>query len=309
VPNIHILTRDNCKTIRACLESASRVGGRIVVGDMGSRDGTPEIVREFGADLVHVDFDGDLSAARNGLCSAGQNMYLEPWEKIVKGAEAIGSMVGGRSFYVIGGGVVSKQVRLWDKGKFENPVFETVVSSEAVVDPRVVILADGQPDNRAANTEACRVWAERKPTSPDPHYYLACSLLAEGRGREFMSEARKYLSLVSVGDESYILMNYYLARQEFAFGEATQAYRRAAECLFRHPSFAEFWCLIGDMLFSRGQYERAMGMYENARIAGAKRKSDDHFPIEISKYDAYPRLMEEKCRESMGASLLMAPKR
>ena len=306
---IQVLTRNNAKTISACLESAARVGGRVIVGDMGSSDDTPHIARSMGAELVAVGDGGDMSDVRNGLCSGGPNMYLEPWERIARGAEAVGSMEGSRSFYVVSGGYVSKQVRLWDRGRFENPVFETVVGSGAVVDPSVVVVSEGQPDNRGQNTEACRRWAARKPTSPDPYYYLACCLLAEGRGREFMVEATKYLNLASGRDDSQVLMNYYLARQEFIEGDSRRAYQRAIECLFYHPSFAEFWCLLGDMLCSRGEYRRAVEMYQNARIAGKRRRNDDSFPIEISKYESYPSLMEEKCRKAVGGSFLVAPKR
>ena len=306
---MHILTRDNAETIAGCLDSVRGVCDRVLVADMGSKDGTREIARGRGADVISVVFDGDFSAIRNRICSDGRNMYLEPWERVAKGSGLIRGLSGNRSFYVLAGGVVSKQVRLWEGGRFENPVFESVSGVEAQVTPEVAIISGRQPSDRASTLEACRIWASRRPTSPDPYYYLACSLLSEGKGREFVAAARKYLSLAVDGGDSVVLMNYYLARQEFAAGEAREAYRRAVGCLFSNPSFAEFWCLLGDMFCSRGEYRRAIHMYENARVCGARRKVDDSFPIEISKYESYPSLMEEKCRSAMSGGLVVPTKR
>lgn len=302
---IHVLTLNNAGTIERCLRSLSSVEGRVVVGDMGSLDGTPDIASGAGAEVVSLDFRGDYSALRNSLLSEGQNMYLEPWEVIVRGGEHIGSLSGGHAFYVLESGVVSKQVRLWDSGKFENPVFETVVGSSPEVTPGVVVLSEGRPDRRREVTEACRRWAKDKPTSPDPRYYLACSLLAEGRAEEFVGEAKTYLSMSPPEGDSVVLANYYLARVGFALGDHRDAYRRAAGCLVARPSYAEFWCLFGDMLCSKGEYSRAAHMYKNAKIAGRRRPSDDMFPVEVAKYDSYPKEMEEKCRVAMGEGLFM----
>lgn len=306
---IHVLARDNSETISECLKSLSGLGGRVVVGDLGSRDGTPDIARGLGAEVVLLGPTEDLAATRNGLCGEGRNMYLEPWERLVRGADSISSADGNRSFYVLDGGVVSKQVRLWEGGRFENPVFETLSGVDSVVDPGIVVVAGKRPDARAESTEACRRWVGRRPTSPEPYYYLACCLLAEGRGAEFMAAAKKYLSLPGAGGDSVVLLNYYLARQEFAAGMHEEAFRRAVGCVFASPSFAEFWCLAGDMLSSVGDYKKAIHMYENARLCGARRRSDDSFPIEISKYDSYPRSMEEKCRRAMSEDVIVPVKR
>jgi hypothetical protein len=308
VLTIQVLARNNAETIGRCLESAVRVGGRVVVGDLGSSDGTPRIARDMGVEVVDLKFDGDYSEVRNSLCSKGLNMYVEPWETVARGAEAIGGLSGGHYFYVMNGGVVSKEVRLWERGRFENPVFETVVGAEAVVTPGVVIVGGQRPDSRAENTSLSRKWVERSPTSPDPYYYLACSLLAEGRTKEFLATANKYLLMSESGGEATVLMNYYLARVQFVQGEIRDAYRRALGCLATCPSFAEFWCLVGDMLYSRGDHARASHMYQNARMAGMRRPSDDTFPVELSKYDSYPKTMEEKCSKAAGGGVVVGSK-
>lgn len=306
---VQVLTKNNSKTIRRCLASLGDVDCRVVVGDMGSEDGTEEIARGMGADVRRLDFSGDMSAMRNSLLSSGMNMRIDPWERLVRGSEVVTSIRSDTAVYVVQSGIVSKQVRLWEgPGRFENPVFETLESESAVVVPAIVLVSEGAPDTRESDSEACRAWMERRPTSPDPHYYLACSLLAQGRTKEFLSSARTYLSLARPGGDSTLLMNYYMARAEFATGSPRDAYRRALGCLVVRPSYAEFWCLLGDMFCHRGDYRRAASMYRNALLAGRMRPSDDFFPLEISKYDSYPKEMEEKCLSAMSEKLLVGGK-
>lgn len=306
---IQVLTRNNIQTIARCLESAFRVADEVVVGDMGSSDGTREACRDAGARVVDAKLDGDYSAVRNSLLGPGSNMYLEPWEAIVRGEEAIGGMEGCFAFYVAQGGFISKQVRLWGAGRFVNPAFERVSDcGEAVVRPDVVILASGGDNRRETNSSICRSWAESKITSPEPHYYLACALLAEGRLVEFMGEANKYLSMDRDGGESSLLMNYYMARVELSQGMVAEASRRLLGCLALRPTFAEFWCLLGDMFYVRRKYAKAKEMYQNARVIGSRRRNDDMYPIEIAKYSKYPRHMEERCEKASGQGLLVAGK-
>lgn len=307
---IHVLTKDNIKTIGSCLDSAGRAADEILVGDLGSKDGTREFCSESGARVVDIKFQGDMSEARNSLLSPGLNMYLEPWEVISRGHGCLSGLKGANAFYVVQGGFVSKQVRLWDSGRFVNPVFERLAGGGGpTVRAGVVISSHSPPDSRSENTAACRAWADRRPTSPEPHYYLACSLLAEGKTDEFINEAVRYLSMDREGGDSSLLMNYYLARAEASRGMFHEASRRAVGCLSLRPTFAEFWCLLGDMFYARGRFAKAKDMYENARIIGSRRVSDDMFPIEVCKYGDYPISMEKKCLDMAGRDLVVEQNR
>ena len=306
---VQVLTLNNGGTIRHCLESVLSLGGRVVVGDLGSEDGTPDMCIGMGADVSRLDSRGDLSALRNSLVAEGFNMYLEPWEFLVSGHDEIRGLSGDAAFYVVQGGTVSKQVRFWREGRFLNPVFEHLdVTGKVSVCPGVVVMANSAPDRRNEQTAACRRWADVSPTSADPYYYLACCLLAEGRTDEFMGVARKYMIMSGGGGESSLLMNYYMAKVEASKGMFKQASSRTLQCIALRPTFAEFWCLLADMLYARGKYEKAREMYINARIVGSRRRSDDLFPIEVSKYGQYPREMEQKCSELAGSGFVVAEK-
>lgn len=305
---VQILTLNNRETIKRCLDSAFALGGEVVVGDMGSTDGTPEFCKGMGASVVFLNPKEDMSSLRNSLIGKGLNMYLEPWEFLAPGFEVAG-LSGATAFYVVQGKTVSKQVRFWERGFFTNPVFEHLNAEGTVeVRPDLVVLSDSPPDRRKEYTEACRRWVETNPTSPNPYYYLACSLLAEGLIGEFSGVSRKYMVMSGGEGESALLMNYYIARTEVSKGMFKEASTRILSCIASRPTFAEFWCLLGDMFFYRGKYEKACEIYKNARLIGLRRKSDDMFPIEIPKYKSYPMYMERKCSELASGGYFVADK-
>jgi glycosyltransferase involved in cell wall biosynthesis len=61
-----MIVRDEEKMLRRCLEkSVCEAADELIVVDTGSRDGTVNIAREFGAKLYHFTWCDDCSSARN----------------------------------------------------------------------------------------------------------------------------------------------------------------------------------------------------------------------------------------------------
>ena len=58
---VAITTKNNVRTIRECLESVKDVADKIVVVDSGSTDGTVEICREMGAEVVYREWPGPVA--------------------------------------------------------------------------------------------------------------------------------------------------------------------------------------------------------------------------------------------------------
>jgi tetratricopeptide (TPR) repeat protein len=282
--------------------------GRIVVGNLGSTDGTDRICAEYGAEVIPVRFDGDYAKVRNNLAAEGMNLYLDPWEVLASGAEKIKNYERTTRIYVVQGGIVSKEIRIWRDIKFVNPIYETLVDDTADCDPNVVILSGVQPDNRNEKMSICREWISRKPTSPDPYYYMACSCLANRMYKEFFSFADQYLIMDSKAGASGILLRYYMAQVHLHTGNLNEATKNALSCLSVCPTFSEFWCLLGDILYKDQKYEKARRMYENSIIIGKRRLSKDSFPIEISKYKEYPKKMIENIQQLISQSKFIVQK-
>jgi hypothetical protein len=259
---------------------------------MGSEDDTVEICESLGAEVRRAG-SGDRSAIRNGLSSDGLNMYLEPWEFISKGLEAIRDLDAPAHFMVVSGGMVSKEVRHWTGARFVNPIYETL-DCESDLFADVVVSSAGAPDSRRENLARCQEWVQRRPTEPDPYYYAAFAHLALNEHDEFMRFASKYLLMKPGMDAGSTQIRYHIARIGCLRGADADSASHAAACVATHPTFAEFWCLMGDMFYTRRNYWKAKAFYENAMIMGRRRARKDPHPIEVAKYGKYPAMMIER---------------
>jgi glycosyltransferase involved in cell wall biosynthesis len=75
---VAITTQDNMRTIRRALESLQGLARRIVVVDSGSTDGTIELCKSFGAEVVHRQWDGPTSQKQFAmdLCRSSEWVLL-----------------------------------------------------------------------------------------------------------------------------------------------------------------------------------------------------------------------------------------
>jgi glycosyltransferase involved in cell wall biosynthesis len=87
-----LIARDEARCIARCLDSVRPFVDRMVVLDTGSRDGTPELARRCGAEVHHLDWPGDFSAARNRaleLADADWHLIVDADEWIESGGERL----------------------------------------------------------------------------------------------------------------------------------------------------------------------------------------------------------------------------
>jgi len=285
------LIKNNEKTIRKTLESVKDLGFDILIGDLGSTDKTSKICSEYGAEIVNVKANEDFSSIRNGLVRDGLNMYLHPWEVLLKGHEEIRELKKSTHFFVLQSGILTKEIRFWVGKKFENPIYESITDEDAECNPNIVIIADQEPDCSIEKIEICKGWLKKKPTSPEPYYYMAFSYLGAMKVQEFMSFALQYLAMDERLSMSSIMVRYNMAKVQLYQGKLEEAAKNILTCIAFYPNFAEFWCLLGDMFYKQVKYEKAKHMYENAIIIGKRRLNTDNNPVEINKYYKYPKKM------------------
>lgn len=260
---------------------------------MGSKDKTIQLCQKSGARIVDIPWNHNYSEARNKLIGDDWNLYIQPWEVLVAGHDQIRQAKSRGAFYaqIFQGSVINKEVRYWNDPelKFVHPVYE-MLDTKAKEMP-IVILSTDAPDMRNEHLKLARRWVEEKGASPEPHYYLACALLSLGKYDEFFGKAEQYLIRDSA-DKSSVMLRYYLAQvQLHVFKDTYAAVRNTMACITAHPMMAEFWCLLGDILYRRKKYDKAKVFYENAILLGSRRSNNDHWPIEVAKYKEYPETM------------------
>ncbi len=87
-----MIARDEAPRIARALDSLRPWVDRMLVLDTGSTDETPAIARGAGAEVHHLPWPGDFSAARNhalGLAHGGWHLVVDADEWLVEGGDAL----------------------------------------------------------------------------------------------------------------------------------------------------------------------------------------------------------------------------
>jgi tetratricopeptide (TPR) repeat protein len=291
-----ILTKNHINDIGKTLDSVKDIGP-VLVADLGGTDGTVDFCRSVGAKVYSVKFDNDYSSIKNLLAKKAETdflFWLEPGEEIVSGFEYFDSLKDDMyRVMMIEGDLLVKQPRIYRKGKatFSRPVFEGVEDKAKTTLP-IVIGGASHPDLRAI-ADCLSLWQNREALNSDIDYYQSCHHLLTKQYERFLASAEKYLFQNKTLDDNTVLTRYYMATL-LKKRDANKSLKLILECISARPLMAEFWCLLGDLYLSEfKQLDRAYVFYENALLLGGRRLEEDTMPMEISKYDEYPRRMME----------------
>lgn len=76
IVSLCMIVRDSARTLRDCLRSAQPWVDEILVVDTGSKDQTPDIARQLGAQVRHFPWCDDFSAARNESLKGARGKWL-----------------------------------------------------------------------------------------------------------------------------------------------------------------------------------------------------------------------------------------
>lgn len=307
MPTIHIITKNNSKTVSQTLDSVAAINPKVIVGDLGSEDDTIEICRDRGALVYRLD-GMRRDEARNSLLDMapkGQHFYVEPWEVVTHGLGSLASIKGRGVALVMQGTNVTKEVRVWDgKDRFFNPVFERLSGEGGARTPLVIYSRGGvRPEEALQSVED---WKLENPLSPVPHYYHSCVLLSQGRYDDYLKVADHYLFMDKATSMSTIMTRYHYSLVQVIHKKAYKpALQNLNLCLCAKPLMAEFWCLTGDVYYHLlNKFDQAKEFYENAITLGSRRLEADEWPIDFSKYNKYPNRMIQSCEAIMSYNSL-----
>lgn len=301
----HILTKNNSQTIRKCLESIIPLQITILIGDLGSTDGTTAICEDYGLNVSN--FQGmDRSYARNLLQKDSEttwNMWIEPWEFFFSG-HLQPRFLKGEACYasVLRHHLLTKEIRFWTQGQFINPIYERL-DLDTNQESDVVFCATGDR-NLQEDLQAVERWKVAEPLATQPYYYQACLNFALGHYDEFYRLAEHYLFLEPKASITTTMTRYYYALANIIHRRKVKpALQNLNLCLCHRPLMAEFWCLMGDAYYHLLKKPNfAKEFYENAITLGSRRLKSDKWPMDISKYNKYPKMMIDSCEKILASS-------
>jgi tetratricopeptide (TPR) repeat protein len=293
---VQILVKNNEKTIKKTLDSLVEIPCNIIVGDLGSRDKTLDICSSY-KNLEIIDVKNkNISEARNEL-SREINMYLDPWEFLVKGKEILKDIKETQQIYVFQNEIISKELRIWTNEKFINPIYETIINKKAKINEEIVISSKNPPDDRKEKLKILEKWNLEKPFDVDVYYYLALCHLSLRNYEKFLFFSEEYFLRENKISSSYLMMKYYISQIKLHTNKLKESLECVLICISQKPEMAEFWCVLGDIYYKQNQVKKAKEFYENAILIGQKRRKEDELPIEINKYKKYPTMMIENINE------------
>ncbi len=302
---IHLITKNNQKTIKACLDSILPLKADIVVCDVGSEDNTIDICKRMGAKIKKTTPNKGFSVIRNEIVKNSQHawhFYLYPWEIVRGGHNEILSLIQGEpnnyKFLVVQGNTIIKETRLWNNSlniKFVNPVYETLNDKNATI-TNGLIFSKGTKDE-FNKFEMVNEWKNKSPTDTEPYYYMALTLLERQKFDQFLLVGEQYLFREFADIQPITMMRYY---RSLVFSQvkkdAKSAIESAISCLAANTLMAEFWCALGDAHYVvLKDYKKANKFYENAILLGAERLGNDDWPMDVSKYKEYPVKIMKSC--------------
>lgn len=305
---VHILTKNNAQTIHRALDSV-RWADSILIADLGSTDRTIPICEEAGATVFRMDCP--RNDARNTLIakSEGVVLCLEPWEAVAQGHRTIPTVTEQTYVTVLTHKTIAKEIRLWNgPAEFINPVYERIDGEGRESD--VLLYSTGRNDY-ADLIPHIRKWQSTHPMAAAPYYYEACTLLAMGHWRQFITISEHYMFLDKTQSISAVMNRYYYAMvQLMNVRKVKPTLQNLSLCLAAKPLMAEFWCLAGDVHYHlTKKFQTAIDLYENAMLLGSRRLKGDHWPMDLTKYKTYPQAMIQSCRKLMEHKSFYLPNR
>lgn len=294
---VQILTLNNEKTIQKCLESVLSLKPEILVVDQGSTDNTVAICEKFHCKVEINSNIKNYSELRNSLIKNNWNLMIHPYEFIATGIDELKDIIKtniNKSFNlkIAQRTTIIREIRLWNKNiKFTNPVYETIKDTAADID--CFVYSTGGKVDFNNYLKIIEEWKESNPLSPDPYYYQAYLALQKKEYKNFENLANYYF-FKDAKSMSSIMLRYYLAMiQTYELEELDRATRNILHCIAIKPIMAEFWCLLGDIHYAAKLYNKAIHFYENAIILGSQRVDSDDWPIDVAKYETYPKSILE----------------
>jgi glycosyltransferase involved in cell wall biosynthesis len=286
-----IITRNDEKCIKNCIESLHKLEGEIIVGDLESSDKTIDILKKYNVTIVNLKWEKSYSKAWNQLLSNINDwvFVINPGEVLSWAEEVELEDESSYSVDVISNGWIHQSSRIWhtkNKYKMINPIFEHCEKDFTNLFPAILSANTGRKSSEVISI--INDWKSNFPTNHETSYYQAMAFLGAGNLNSFISSANEFLFRAKEIDNLVILIWLYLASIYFIKKDYNQTEKLAAQIIAEKPWIAEAWCLAGNAAREKGQIGRASMLYRLAILCGSQRPRSEKLPMNIKSYKEEP---------------------
>lgn len=273
-----LIARDEARCIVRCLESVRPFVDKILLIDTGSRDDTAALARRCGAQVHHLDWPDDFSAARNhalDLADADWTLVIDADEWILSGGSTlrrwcddlprIGAVCIHSAFDqpdASAAGAPPPEGRNWiarllPRGvRYEGRIHEQPVSSLPMMRLDLHIGHDGYLDAQAAGKRARNLpllMAELQDHPDDPYLLYQLGTEAETR-RDHAAASRWYEKALPRTQRDANWRHAMLVRHLHCLGQSgqvVQALSLAEQEIESWQDSPDFFFVLGNLLLDR----------------------------------------------------------
>lgn len=285
-----MIVKDEEKSLPRLLSSVKGIFDEIVIVDTGSKDRTKEIALSYGATVYDFRWVDDFSAARNFSFSKVTSewiMWLDGDDELTSDDRArlleLKKHLGDADAYLMAYNYAQDQegkplVRFYRHRILKNdgrvrwkcPIHEHMIippgfreaMTNVVVTHRRGLEAATQ--DRGRNIRLLRKAVQDDPSSQRMKFYFGKELYSEG---EFQECARVLEDYLAKGDwhENMVNAHHFLALAYSATKEMEKAIDACIRGIRLDPRWSEYYCVIGQIYYDRGDWSRAAQWFEIAR--------------------------------------------
>jgi tetratricopeptide (TPR) repeat protein len=290
-----MIVRDEQETLPRCLRAVAPVVDEMVIVDTGSRDGTVDLARSFGAKVIEHTWNGSFAEARNVSFDAATGdwlLYLDADEVLVgQDAPALRELrkrTWREAFFLreinytgsrnAGAAVTSDALRVVRNRphyRFQGRLHEQIAWSLPAHLPERIEATDiriehfgylaevrASREKSARNVQLLAAQASEAPQTPFLHYNLGSEHLAAGETDQAIAEFERAWQMLGQDGEReqhrYVpaLANHHVRALRSA-GRSVEAFERAQLALESFPDFT-------DLVFEQARAMAAMDEHEQA---------------------------------------------
>lgn len=282
-----MIVKDEETNLKRCLNSVSGLFDEIIIVDTGSKDKTQEVAISFDAKIFQFQWVDDFSAARNFSFSKATCDYImwldaddiltpENYNKIIKLKPTLSADVY-LAFYDYfqddegKSAVMCVRERIIKRGctHWEHPIHEAMLTPAylSIINTDIIITHKrGQQDINKDRNRNIRILEKAIKSYPNDQrllYYFAKELATEGKHEQAIEMFVKYYEKPDF-HENMVNGYLYMANAYLNLGRINEGMQCCINGITLDPRFAEFYSTIGQVYYSRQDWENAAHWFEVA---------------------------------------------